>query len=194
MTTLKVKMMFSLDLAQAAASGIASIGLFTAMRLLCVSWRGDTQEIEGINSLLKCSTNRAPHITLALVDARVSLQKQLWNEKQSKKWSDMAERADEILREAVEAAPMINTVLGDMRRFAVEKMIASEAPLTATPSMIAGEARSATALEWAKPWALKLHRIAKSSSCDVGCTFNVEECLATVAFATAMMLAGRWRC
>eukprot|EP00974_Lingulodinium_polyedra_P032532 3131992-Lingulodinium_polyedra.AAC.1 len=50
---------------------------FLVWQQISISWSCDTQEVEGLNSMITTLCNRAPNIRLALVSARTSLRKAL---------------------------------------------------------------------------------------------------------------------
>ena len=72
---------------------------------LCMSWRGDVQEIEGTNNLVQLATKTAPGISLALLDARVSLRKSAGlgsTATRCTRWSHIAAKAEDLINDAVE--------------------------------------------------------------------------------------------
>lgn len=76
-TAKKIKMLFGPDICQGARDGTISQPLYAALRLVCMKWRVDVQEIEGINNIIQVIASRAPRISLPLLDARVAIRKML---------------------------------------------------------------------------------------------------------------------
>ena len=74
-TTAKVVKLFRSELKYCAEHGVLSMCLFAILRMLVISWKGDTQEIEGINSLIDIIVKSARGCHEALLDARVGCRK-----------------------------------------------------------------------------------------------------------------------
>ena len=76
-TVLKLKEMFPASLAVVAAGDDVPASLFVCLRLIVFWYWGDSQEMEGVNSLLKMAVSRSPTISLPLLCARVALRKDI---------------------------------------------------------------------------------------------------------------------
>ena len=102
-TVLKVKYCFAAEVAACANDGTCPDNLQLVLRLVSTKWRGDTQEIEGINNLIQIQCAQCPHVTLALIDARTALKKQLRlgsKDDSRKNWSQVEPVASALLDEA----------------------------------------------------------------------------------------------
>ena len=79
--------------------------LFDFVHGLARHWRGCTQEVEGVNSMLKALINRAPSISLQLASARLAIRKALRminpNGASSPKWSDVKADVETLVDECV---------------------------------------------------------------------------------------------
>ena len=102
-TAAKFRVCFSGALAIAADTGAFDMRAFAPIWLIACFWRGGTQEVEGVNSLLQCITRRAPSMSLPLLDARVAIRKAagLGTRSSSNKWSDVAPDVQRIIEDAV---------------------------------------------------------------------------------------------
>ena len=76
-TVWKNKWLFRQSLKYCAATGKCCMPLYTFMRMVSLNWDPDSQEIESVNSVLQAIVKRCPHISLAVLDARVAIRKQL---------------------------------------------------------------------------------------------------------------------
>lgn len=116
-----MKRLFREELKDCAMEGTISMCLYAPMRLLALSWRADTQEIEGVNNLISMATDRAPKISLALLDARVATRKDVGLGSRAtkyKKYTVLAPRIKEILDDAVQHADGVQAVLERKGRWA----------------------------------------------------------------------------
>ena len=75
LNALKIRQLFREALVFASRTGMLCITLWAIMYIVACAWKGDTQAIEGINSIIKALCRRVRHLTLALVDARVGNRK-----------------------------------------------------------------------------------------------------------------------
>eukprot|EP00974_Lingulodinium_polyedra_P073080 7073402-Lingulodinium_polyedra.AAC.1 len=71
-TGLQIKSRFEGDLRQTAITGTISANFWLPLRLLAMTWRCDTEEIESVNSLIKYQVRTSPRISLPLLSARVN--------------------------------------------------------------------------------------------------------------------------
>ena len=173
-TALKVKWCFAAELTHSAQFGTLCLDLWVIIWSICVSWRPDVQEIEGVNNVIQQLCNKCPHIALPLVDARVALCKQIGlgsrcltvvlpylltyqlNKQQNRarqsadvKWSTLQPAFDEMLEDAVQFSPDVPSVLGTPGRFAVVTGVKDV--VKATTGEMEGEdesAQSALACGW----------------------------------------------
>ena len=74
---LKLRVLFRQQLQRCADTGLICTYLHGLILSICQRWVGDTQAIEGLNSILKNIICRAPHIQQPLVSARLSLRRAL---------------------------------------------------------------------------------------------------------------------
>eukprot|EP00959_Pyramimonas_sp_CCMP1952_P077781 1625901-Pyramimonas_sp.AAC.1 len=120
-TAAKVVHMFQAEIREASRTGVLSMRVWMPLYLASVFWRGDTQEIEGVNNLLQTVVRRAPSIGLPLLDARVAIRKTacLGVRGASLKWTDVAPRVNAAIAEAIDHASEIDSVLNMPFRFSV---------------------------------------------------------------------------
>ena len=71
LTALKIKKLFQGVLQECALTGLLCMSLWCIIRIVACAWRGDTQAIEGINSMITATCRRCPNISMPLLDARI---------------------------------------------------------------------------------------------------------------------------
>eukprot|EP00973_Karenia_brevis_P068697 9551862-Karenia_brevis.AAC.1 len=76
-TTRKIFILCYRDVQRAATTGTTGTRLYLLLLALRSFSHTDQQDIEGVNKVIKLLYDRAPTITLGLIDARVRLKKQL---------------------------------------------------------------------------------------------------------------------
>ncbi len=103
------------------ASGRLTAQLHILVSHVASAWMGDVQRIEGINSLIEIVTKRAPSISLALLDARISGIKGLGlgsrRAASQNRYGNFLPTIENSVAEAVDHAPDIDTVLGAADRW-----------------------------------------------------------------------------
>ena len=119
--TVKIRKKFQADLqACIRDSGRLSLTLYAIWRFIVLHFIGDNSEIEGVMSLIKLNVKSAPHITQALIDARVGNKKYMGlgaRNTQKIKWSKVEARFEAVLQEAVDNVDGANNILGNEHRF-----------------------------------------------------------------------------
>ena len=102
--TMKILIMYEATIKKAAEDGLLSYDLWLLLWWLARKWKAGTQEVEGMNSALKAQLAKAPHITLALLSARLAIRKALsiigGKGPTARKWSVVAPIADALVAEA----------------------------------------------------------------------------------------------
>ena len=99
-------MLFRRDLLECVRTGgKISMRLYALMYLVAISWRSDTQEIEGVNSMLKLELASSPAMLLQTLDARIGLKKA---------WTALVEEA-EIERMIFELAKKLEQKLAKLQ-------------------------------------------------------------------------------
>ena len=97
-----------------------ALPLYVPIRILCCWWKGDTQEIEGVNNLIQLVCQRAPWVSLGLLDARVALRKELGLGQRSakeSKWSQTQPKANEMMRKALASFDSAGSIVRVVDRF-----------------------------------------------------------------------------
>ena len=87
--------------------GRISPQLHAMWRLISTRWKGDSQEIEGVNSMVQALCNLCPHISLQLLDARIACRKAagLGQRGGPLKWSELAPIFESILENISKCNP-----------------------------------------------------------------------------------------
>ncbi|CAK0893467.1 unnamed protein product, partial [Prorocentrum cordatum] len=119
-TAAKIKALFEPELRECMLSGKLSASLWAPIHMVGQSWKGDTQEIEGINNVIQVRCDRAPRIGMGLLDARVGLRKELGlGSRQSRhmKWSEIAPHVEAMVRDSMAHASGVNGVLATPDRW-----------------------------------------------------------------------------
>ena len=113
-TPLKLKIVFEMDLVQAREAGTLSQECFDFVWWLCRMWRGCTQEIEGLNGMLKMLIPRAPSVSLELASARICVRKALhvvgFLGPDATKWDVVKPHSDALLQDSVQYLPDAKTL------------------------------------------------------------------------------------
>ena len=121
-TARNVKLLFRTSLEFTAATGQIYTPLFVIWRIAAQMWSGDSQEIEGVNNMIKSITTMAPGISLSLLDARVSTRKDAGIGSRSRKvtrWRQVSQRAEEMIADAVDHVSGVNKILASKDRWAL---------------------------------------------------------------------------
>ena len=107
-TTRKFAHHFKKELQQLVSDGSVHLVLWRYARTLGQMWRPDTEEVEGINSVLKTLITEAPNIGVPLLSARASTTKQcgLGHRRGSHKWSDISSAVVSVRNLALQYAPL----------------------------------------------------------------------------------------
>ncbi len=118
-SSLKLRIILKDDLEFAAMYGVCGVTLWSVAMCLRESLQGDVQVCEGYNSLVKISSTRCRNISLPLLAARVGLKKTLGlgSRGASSKWSNIRERALEVLNQALSHYDEASVVLGNADRW-----------------------------------------------------------------------------
>ena len=107
---LKLRVLYEDKLREAARTGKLDEELYRFIFWVSRQWRGCTQEIEGINAILKILITRAPSISLQLASARLTIRKAL---------SLIGARGPEAHKWSV-VEPLVNSILDDCVQYSVE--------------------------------------------------------------------------
>lgn len=110
-TAWKIAHTFREELLAAVASGTLHERLFHLIQAVCRMMTCDTQEIEGMNSIIKHAIHHAPAIHLPLLNSRVLIKKSLTDLGQS------SDALDKIVRQCVEAHSIGQAALEDPGRY-----------------------------------------------------------------------------
>eukprot|EP00959_Pyramimonas_sp_CCMP1952_P451853 9460395-Pyramimonas_sp.AAC.1 len=81
------------------------MALWVPMRVVAMSLTGSNQEMESLNKVLKLALQRAPNISLPLLDARLGNRRELQlgsRADNKKKWSDIEGQVNAMIDEALE--------------------------------------------------------------------------------------------
>ena len=104
-STLKITIILAKQLQDGKSTGMLHQKIFDTVHGLARHWRGCTQDIEGVNNMLKSLINRAPAISLQLASARLAIGKSLSmmspNGASSPKWSDVKDVVATVVDECV---------------------------------------------------------------------------------------------
>eukprot|EP00959_Pyramimonas_sp_CCMP1952_P084041 1757681-Pyramimonas_sp.AAC.1 len=73
----KLKLLFHDDFNYSANSGLLTAPLAACLMALRAVWPLDTQSLEGINSVIQVMCKRAPHMSIPLLNARLSTKKNI---------------------------------------------------------------------------------------------------------------------
>ena len=119
-TARKLRKLFWTDMKTAAETGTCGIGLYIAIVSMRLLFRGDVQECEGANSLIKLEAERSRRIGIALISARVASKKNfgLGQKDASHMWKHVRVRAREMLEFSLCCWDAIKAVKGDASRWA----------------------------------------------------------------------------
>ncbi|CAK0883579.1 unnamed protein product, partial [Prorocentrum cordatum] len=163
---------------EALRSGTLSTCLYAPMRMVCEQWRCDTQEIEGINNMLQVVCQRAPRISLALLDARIGLRKEYGLGSRATatlKWSQIKDCVHATIDDSIQFTSEIRSVLTLPQRWAVP-------PLAYDPVAIPNE-RTIDAIvpKAAKEWAASYNMAWYWQSCNL--TRGKDVTSSIIAFA-----------
>ena len=105
-TARKIKLLFLEALQYVVrTNGCVGMQLYTLMRLVCDTWRADTQEVEGFMSLIQAAVSKAPSIGLPQLDARVGNAVDLqfgWKSSKRPKWSIMEPYLNALVDDAAQ--------------------------------------------------------------------------------------------
>jgi len=173
--TQKVRISFEAELRTCVEDGTCE----TRLWLLLSTWRrqavGHTKAIEGTNSMIKQQGNRAPSISLELLNARIGLKKALQvGSTQRTKWSNVRPLAAGIMKQCLAAECEMRSVIANQERWtpptAQEPRLRLPAPERlndayagghdgARPSASAAEKREREV--WAASYSLSFHRRCK---------------------------------
>lgn len=150
------------DLQEAADKGTTGMRLYTLVNGIRCFLHGQTQDVEGVNSVIRLLCDRCRNIGLQLLDARTRIKKALGlgSAGQSSRWSQRRPKALKVLEESLRHVEAGRAVVNEAGRFD----FAVPAPLP--PSHVKGgcNARVSPARKWAQACALKFH-----TSCKVPC-------------------------
>ena len=94
--------------------------VYAMFRLVAILWMADQQEIEGVMSMIQAAAAAAPRITQAVLDARVGVRKRLELGSRGSlhiKWSQVEQRVETTLRQAVQHFAGGLTIMEDTQRF-----------------------------------------------------------------------------
>ena len=89
------------------------------MELIANGFSGDTQEIEGINSIIRLVGNRCPRIRLSQLSARIVLKKSIGVDslKNRKRWSSVKKLAAPLFDDIIASNNRYMDVLGNLERW-----------------------------------------------------------------------------
>eukprot|EP00959_Pyramimonas_sp_CCMP1952_P164666 3441902-Pyramimonas_sp.AAC.1 len=74
-TARKFAVWFRDGMTEAAETGLLDDDVYSFLQNLSLMWFGDTQEIEGCNSIVKHVGRLAPNISLPLLSSRITIKK-----------------------------------------------------------------------------------------------------------------------
>lgn len=132
--------------------------VYFVVRIVAHCWIGDTQSLEGIQSLIKLGVKRAPTISLHLLDARVGLTKAAGLGSRATKhfkYSQISDRIRVMISDAQDHIESGKAILSDVTRFS------PPAPVTRAilDRDISGKQESLACLQWTASNALALARV-----------------------------------
>ena len=119
----------------AAAEGRVSPLLFVPYRTLAESWRADSQDLEGVNSMISFQTRCCPGIKFPLVDARVGNRKMCGigsRDTADIKWSAIKDKVTQLVEEAAQNLLSAKGVLAAREQFAVPGACIRSIPYVST--------------------------------------------------------------
>ncbi|CAK0867961.1 unnamed protein product, partial [Prorocentrum cordatum] len=129
-----VRKLFGPELKEAATNGgRISMVVYAPFRVAAETWRSDTQEIEGINNILQVGADRAPRISLALLDARACIRKECGLGSRAvarPKWSNIERHVQAIVEDAVQFMGEGDGVLAIKDRWLEPPVVLDDAALT----------------------------------------------------------------
>ncbi len=121
LSTLKIAVLFRHQLSHAVSTGRLHYPLFEFLKTLFLCWPTDTQEIEGVNSIISRMVSLAPAIQLPLLSARITVKKALGTLR-SKTKADTHTARNEFIKDSCQTHAFANMTLNEMStemRFAI---------------------------------------------------------------------------
>ena len=171
------------DLVAARATGKASMKLFMTIKVVRNSIHSNTQEVEGVNSIIRLISERCRTVGLDLLDARVRVKKALGlgSAGQPTKWSHRRPKALSMLHTAMQHLSDIKPIVSNRSRWSVPGPLRLPANFVAIP----GEVGAVLTAEsrWAKAQALLFHRLMKKPDVTKVFSFTAAEDLSVGAEA-----------
>ena len=103
-TTRKIWNQFECDLKRSSETGLCTRRLYAVIRAIAHLAQGDTQEVEGTNSLVKIMGERCPNISLELLSSRICMRKALCQGARgaASSWNDVRPLATSIVDACVD--------------------------------------------------------------------------------------------
>ena len=169
----KLKELFEQGLKHGKEDGTVRLPLYSLFRFIAVSWAPQVQTMEGIDSLIKIATNRAPSIGQPLLDARAAITKALGLGKAvvSHTWSHVWPKAVPIQLECLQSLPDLPEVMHP-RRFARPLPVLNIEPLY---EAAVEKQYSNMALEWGKHNCSKFVKFYREAYQDAGQLVVIQE-------------------
>eukprot|EP00974_Lingulodinium_polyedra_P035136 3374723-Lingulodinium_polyedra.AAC.1 len=72
---MKLRVLFAVELQEASQSGLCNKRLWRLVADLMSVWHTNTQEVEGVNSIIKKIVQLAPNVSWKVLAARISIKK-----------------------------------------------------------------------------------------------------------------------
>ena len=116
-TTTKFVQAFRQNMVAVARTGLLDTSLEAALEFIAAYVEADVQEVEGQNHLIKRTVSKNPHISLALLSARVQLTKTMGISGKVK-WSSIKATYEKVLNDACDHFNGADSVMQDHDRFA----------------------------------------------------------------------------
>ena len=142
--------------------------LWCLVRAIACTWQGDSQEVEGLNSMLQAIVQASAAIKLPLLDARLGIRKTSklgQRGKQHTKWSSIAALCEALIEEALKHLAAVPAILATPGRFAKPNPCART--ITRVPHLPAlTPIQELPALIWASGWHKKLVDAQRQSGAD----------------------------
>lgn len=168
---IKIKALFCSELQECATEGTCGLRLFVLILLLRIIMKADTQDIEGLNSLIRLICMRCRGIGLPLLCARVRTKKRLKIGFQgcSTRWSNIRPHAIALFNDSISHYERALDIMNDATRYSVPQLPSACAPAAGHVSTARESSRQA---KWSAAYALlankKLKELIKSKPLDPG--------------------------
>lgn len=169
--TRKLLKRFQDDFQEAAKTGLCGEKLFATLRAAASLLRGDVQEIESLNSLVKLQCRRCPNLSLELLSARICIKKSLKFDSDNtgkeaairSKWTNVRDVCYAVLQRCQSSGEVFKELLLDSLRWSPPLRDSDPAALVVVDLVSLDPSLKPTgATLWATPYNLKWQKAYKA--------------------------------